>query len=189
MADGLLWSAALAALGGIVLLRWSWSLKQRSAALNLAGWGLLAVAAVLAGMHSGAWGISVAALAAMGGALVVLALAAATSPPGRERVSERRARILPDPGEPLRLGSRALTLAEVMIGGLAASVALAIAFRALAVSIGWSEADANAAALFIVPLAWGILACVLLMQDRHRTRCITLGVAIVPLLPALLAGS
>ena len=189
MEGGLVWLAAAVALVGVALLRWSWSRKRRSAALNAAGWAAFALAMVVAGMEAGAWGVSVASMAAMGGALLLLATAAATSPPGRERITERRARILPDAGEPLHLGRRVLTFAEVVIGGLAASIALGVTLQISTRLIGWSEANANAAALLVVPLVWGILACALLMQDRHRTRHITLVLAIAPLLPALLAGS
>src|SRR5690606_29366239 len=68
--------AIAAAVAGVSVLRLAWSRKQRSAALNAGGWGLMAIAVVLAGAHSGAWGISVAALWGMGAALLWLAYAA-----------------------------------------------------------------------------------------------------------------
>lgn len=165
--DGMLGLAALAALGGVGLLRWSWSLPHRSTLANLAGWGLLAAAAGLAAGLAGAWGVAVVSLAGMAGAVLLLGWAAATSPAGRARASDRRVRMLPEGGEPARIGGRLLTFALVVVAGLAASIALAIATREAAVAIGWNEADANASALFAVPLAWGVLASVLLMLDTR----------------------
>jgi hypothetical protein len=189
MGGDLLWPACAAALAGLAVLRWSWSRKARSVAVNTLGGGLLALSALLAGAEAGAWGVSVASLVAMGVAMVLLAFAALRAPRGRATGTERRARILPDAGEPLQLGRRALAFVEVVIGGFAASIALGIATRALGLLVGWSEADAVAAAFFVVPIAWGILACVLLMQQAHRARWITLGLSTLPVVPALLAGS
>ncbi len=180
---------ALGAVAGVGLLRWSWSLPQRSALANLAGWGLLAAAAGLAAGLDGAWGVAMGALAGMAGAGLLLAWAAVTSPAARVKASDRRVRMLPEAGEPARLGARALTFALVVVAGLAASIALAIALRAGALAAGWSEADANAGTLFAVPLAWGVLASLLLMLDTRRQQIVALLVAALPLVPALLAGS
>jgi hypothetical protein len=82
----------------------------------------------------------------------------------------------------------AMSAAAVLLGW-AASIALAIGLRWLALAIGWSEANANSLALFAVPLAWGVLATILLMQHTRRSQIATLAIASAPLIPALLAGS
>lgn len=181
--------AALGSLGGVAVLRWSWSLARRSTLANLAGWGLLAASLGLAAGIAGAWGVSVVALVGMTGAAALLGWAAATSPKGRAKASDRRVRMLPEAGEPARPGGRVLTFAMVVLAGLAASIALAIALRGAALGVGWSEADANASALFAVPLAWGVLASVLLLLDSRRQQVTALIVTALPLVPALLAGS
>lgn len=185
----LMFPAGLAAIAGVGVLRWSWSHKTRVTALNMLGWGLLLLAAALGGVQAGAWGVAVASLIAMLAAALLLCWAALTSPQGRNKATRRRANVLPDGGEPLRLGGRALTFAVVVIGGLAAAIALGVALRVAALAIGWAEADAIAFALVSVPVTWGILATMLLMQHPRRAQYLTLLAAGVPLLPALLAGS
>ena len=76
----------------------------------------------------------------------------------------------------------------MVVAGFAASVALAIALRAGAIGLGWSEADANAAALFVVPIAWGALATLVLMLETRRAQFVALLAASLPLAPALMAG-
>ena len=189
MGDGLLWSAALAALAGVVVLRLAWSLKQRSPGANAAGWALLVLAVALGGTAAGAWGIAVASLVAMAAAALLLGWAASTSPRGRAGASNRRAGMLPETDEPLHFGRRALTFVLVALAALAASIALAIGLRAAALGLGWNEADANAVALMAVPLAWGALATMLLMQRSRRMQVTTLVLASLPLVPTLLIGS
>ena len=189
MGGDLLWPAALSAVAGVGVLRSAWSLAQRSRLANAVGWELLALATVLAGAEAGAWGIAVAWLFAMLAATILLGWAAARTPAGRAKAGERRVRMLPDAGEPLSLGRRALTFALVMVGGFTASVAFAIALRGGTLAVGWSEGDANATALFAVPIVWGVLATMMLMQHRRRAQVTTLVLATLPLLPALIAGS
>ena len=122
MGDDLIWPASLAALAGVGVLRFAWSRAQRSKLANAGGWGLLALATVLAAAEAGAWGVSVAWLFAM-------------------------------------------------------------------LAVGWAEADANAAALLAVPIVWGVLATIVLMQHTRRAQFLTLALATLPLFPALLAGS
>ena len=189
MGDSLIWVAALAAICGVTVLRAAWALDRRSLGANGAGWALLAAAAGFGGAAAGAWGVAVASLVAMTAAAVLLGWAALKSPPGRERASNRRVKMLPEAGEPLRLGRRLATFALVGLAGLAAAIALAIGLRWLALAIGWSEANANALALFAVPLAWGVLATILLMQQTRKSQVATLVIASAPLIPALLTGS
>lgn len=169
-----LWIAALAAIAAIGVLRLAWSRPHRSAPLNAAGWGLLILAMSAGGASAGAWGIAVASLWAMGAAAIALAIAAAGSEARPGRAPRRGVGMLPARGEPRLLGRRFATFALVVIGGFASSVACAIGVRALAILAGLSEADANATALFVVPIAWGILATIMLMQERRTAQVASL---------------
>jgi hypothetical protein len=189
MDTGVLWPGAIAAIGGVGLLRWSWGRKQRSVPANAAGWVLLLAACTLGGLAAGAWGVTVVSLVAMALAALLLAFAAATAPASRSRPVDRRVRMLPEAGESLRLGGRLLTFALVILAGLAASLAFAIALRSAALGLGWSQANANATALIAVPLIWGVLATILLMLESRRSQLILLAATSLPLVPALLAGS
>ena len=121
--------------------------------------------------------------------LTALAAAAARSPAGRTKASNRRVNMLPEAGEPRRIGRRLGTFLIVVVAGLAASIALGVAIRAAGSAIGWSEANAIAAAFFAVPIVWGILAAVLLMQASRRAQGLTLLATAVPVLPFLLTGA
>ena len=188
MADQTLWIGMAAAACGVGFLRWSWSLKYRSTIANLAAWALLLIACVVGGIAAGAWGIAVVALVAMGLAAVLLAWAAAMSPAGRSNSSDRRVRMLPDGNDPLCVGRRVVTFTLVVIAGFIASVCLAITLRSGAIGLGWTEADANATALFVVPIVWGMLATIMLMARTRREQIVALLVASLPLVPALLVG-
>jgi hypothetical protein len=182
----------LGALGAglaVLALRASWARKTRSAAANAAGWSLMALAAVLAGFGAGAWGVAVASLAGMGVAAVLLGIAAVTSPAGRAAASNRRVGMLPEAGEPRRIGRRVGTFLMVVVGGLLASLAWALGVRGFGGLAGWDEADSNALALFAVPLAWSVIATTVLMQQRRRSQFATLAIASLPALPVLLSGA
>jgi hypothetical protein len=185
----LLWFAAALGAAGIAALRFAWSLPRRSAAWNSAGWSLLLVSAAGAGIAEGAWGIAIAALIAMSAAAMALAVAGLSSPPGRAAVSNRRVGMLPEGAEPRRIGQRIGSFGLVMVGGLLASICLALAVRGLGDLLGWSGANANALALFTAPLAWAVLATVLLMQTRRRSQAMTLALCSLPVLPFLLSGA
>ena len=189
MAIDLLWPAALAAIGGIAMLRWSWGRTHRSALANGLGWGALLLAMIGGGVQAGAWGIAIVSLVGMTAAIVWLGWAAAMSPRGDARASARRVRMVPEAGEPRRIMKRFTTFILVVIGGFAASVALGIAIRAATLGTAWVEADANAAALIAVPLIWGILAAGILMLERRRSQLIVLVATGLPLIPALILGS
>lgn len=185
----LLWIAAALGVAGVAALRFAWSLPRRSAAWNGTGWGLLALSAVGAGAAEGAWGIAVAALLAMAAAAVLLAIAAIRSPHRHASASNRRVGLLPEGAEPRRIGRRFGTFALVILAGFAAAVALAMGVRGLGGLLGWSEANANALALFATPIAWAVLATVLLMQTRRRSQIATLALCYLPVLPVLLSGA
>lgn len=188
-AAALLWLAAALGAAGIAALRFAWSLQRRSVTWNSAGWGLLLVSVAGAGSAEGAWGIAIAALIAMSAAAMALVVAGISSPPGRAPASNRRVGMLPEGAEPRRIGRRIGTFGLVMIGGILASVCLALAVRGLGDGLGWSEADANALALFTAPIAWAVLATVLLMQTRRSSQVATLALCSLPVLPVLLSGA
>jgi hypothetical protein len=188
-ASPLLWIAAALGIAGVAALRFAWSLPRRSAAWNGFGWGLLALSTVGAGFAQGAWGIAIAALFAMVAATVMLAVAAVRSPGGRAAASNRRVGMLPEGAEPRRIGRRFGTFALVILAGFAAAVVLAMSVRGLGRLLGWSEANANALALFATPIAWSVLATVLLMQTRRRSQIATLALCCLPVLPVLLSGA
>ena len=188
-ASPLLWLACALGAAGVGALRRAWSLPRRSATANGAGWGLLALSALIAGLAEGAWGMSVAALTTMLAAFAALAIAAWRSPPARAKASNRRAGMLPEAGEPRRIGRRVATFLLVIVAGLVASIALALALRGLGGALGWSEANANVLALYSVPVTWAVLAFVLLMQQSRRSQVLTLLMCCVPALPVLLNGA
>src|SRR5690606_35226073 len=132
---------ALTAAASVALLRASWARPKRSMPLNAFGWGLIALAALLGWQGAGAWGASVVALAGMGAAAILLAVAAATAPPGKTRASNRRVRMLPEHGEPKQIGRRVATFVIVVPLALLVSIGLAVVIRALADLAGASEAD------------------------------------------------
>ncbi|OWK30520.1 hypothetical protein [Sphingomonas mucosissima] len=171
MADMLLAGAAAASIVAIGVLRLAWSRPRRSTALNNVGWAMLLAASIIAGVHSGAWGISIAAIFAMAAALLWLAHAALLSPssPGA-KVSNRRVRMLPEGSEPLQLGRRLVTFLMIAVAAALISTAVAIGVRALVLLVGAAEADANVAALAAMPLAWTVLSYVLLMKEAHAAQ-------------------
>lgn len=183
----LLWVACALAVAGVALLRFAWSLPHRSAAWNGAGWAALAGAVLCGWWSAGAWGASVVALVAMAAAFVALSVAGWRSPPGRATGSNRRAGMLPEPGEPRRIGRRLVTFLVVIPGGLLASLAVALAVRGLVIASGWNEADANVSGLFAVPLVWAIVSTLLLMQARRR-QALTLLVCGLAGAPFILSG-
>jgi hypothetical protein len=188
-ASALLWISAALGIGAVAVLRFAWSLPRRSVTWNAAGWGLLAAACVGGAIAEGAWGAAIAALLIMAAAAIALAVAAAKSPRGRVAASTRRVGMLPERGEPRRIGRRFGTFGLVMIGGLVISVGLAMAVRGLGALLEWNEANSNALALFTVPLAWAVLSTILLMQERRRDQVLTLVASGLPLIPVLVAGA
>jgi hypothetical protein len=76
-----------------------------------------------------------------------------------------------------------------MIGGLVVSVGFAMAVRGLGALLEWHEANSNALALFMVPLAWAVLCTILLMQESRRGQVLTLAASSLPLVPLLAVGA
>ena len=183
-----MWTASLAAIGAVILLRLAWSRPRRSIALNTAGWGLIVLATVAGWRAEGAWGATVAALFAMDSALLFLAFAAVTARANGSKPSNRRAGMLPEAGEPRAIGRRMLTFLLVALAGAASSIALALGARSLAGAAGAAEADANAIALFLMPLAWAVLSVLLLMETRRRRQIALLLLCLLAGAPAFAGG-
>ena len=184
----IVWLACALGVAAIALLRFAWSRRRRSAYLTGSAWAALLIAIFLAWRGEGAWGVAIFSIFAMVAALVALAVAGAKSPPGREKASDRRAGMLPEAGEPRRIGSRIATFLLVIVGGLVASVGLAFVVRGVGGLLGWSEADSNALAFFALPLAWAALAAILLVQLRRRSQVATLLVCALLAMPFLIFG-
>lgn len=188
-ASPLVWAGAAAGVTGIALLRHAWGLPRRSASANGAAWALLIGGGALALAGNGAWGLAVASLFAMGAAALVLARAAMLAPAGKARALDRRVHMLPDAGEPRRIGGRLLTFAIIVPLALAVSLAVSLGLRALADGVGWAEADSNALTLLLLPLIWSLLAFALLMVPRRATQAMLLAVPAVAGLGMVWLGS
>ena len=188
-AESLFVAATGGAIAAVAVLRLSWARPRRSAALNAAGWLLLALSVTAGWAYAGAWGVSILSLWAMGAAFVVLAIAAWTSPPARRAASNRRAGMLPEGGEPLRLGRRIATFLIVVLAGMIAAIALGLATRWLALLVGASEANANVLALFVVPLGWTLLVFLILMTESRKRQFAILAATFATAIPSLVSGS
>lgn len=163
-------SGSLTALAGIFLLRFAWGMRLRSRPLLAMAWGLLLASLVLGAWAYGAWGLSVVSLAAMGGAFVLLAQAAISSPRGKGSPSERRANILPDSGEELFIGRRILTFVLTVPLSMAVAMLMAMAARTITGWLNWHDANGNVLALFLLPICWTFLVFGLLMMSRRRSQ-------------------
>ncbi|WP_155986148.1 hypothetical protein [Novosphingobium resinovorum] len=186
--DMLLALASAAGIAGVAALRLAWRQARRSMPLNALGWALLLVSSVVGWMGAGAWGTSIAALWSMGAAFVLLVHAALVSEPAKVAASNRRAGMLPESGEPLRLGGRVLTFVLVGIVSALPSVGAALAIAALGRMLGWSLANALALAFFAMPVAWMLIAYAVLMQPTRRGQVKVLAISTLPAWPALAAG-
>ena len=182
-------AGSVTAVAGVAVLRLAWARPRRSLPLNAIGRILLAAAMVAGWMMAGAWGVSVMTLWAMVAAFVLLAVAAWQSPPARRKASIRRAGMFPEAGEPLQLGQRVATFLIVVLAAMLASLAIAIAVRWLSLLTGASEANANVLALFVVPLAWTILAFLILMTGSRKRQLAIVAISVATVLPALASGS
>ncbi len=187
--NALLIVGTVGAIAAIALLRLSWSRPRRSTTLNALGWFLIAASLAAGWAGAGAWGMSVIALWAMGAAFVALAVAAWRSPPARRKASSDRAGMLPEAGESWHFGRRCATFLLVVLAGMIAAIALAIATRWAALLIGAVEADANVLALFVAPLGWTILTFLILMADSRRGQLGYLAVSLATAIPAVATGS
>lgn len=77
----------------------------------------------------------------------------------------------------------ATTLLLCVPVALAVALLLALAARVLANAAGWTEADSNVLALFLMPLCWSLLLFALLMtHDRRAQGGLLAALAIIPIL-------
>ncbi|TZG25054.1 hypothetical protein [Sphingomonas montanisoli] len=187
MADALLYVGAAAAIAGVALLRYAWSLPKRSRMFNAIAWGLWALAIALGWASAGMWGVSVETLIGMVTAIAIMAHAASTSPPSKAKASNRRVKMLPEAGEPLGLGRRILTFLIVIGLGMFAAAGFAVGARWIAALAGAGEADANVIGLFVMPLAWTFLAFFMMMAGRRR-QMLLVGIGLASALPAAIQG-
>jgi hypothetical protein len=181
-----LWLACGLGVAAIALLRFAWSLPRRSRGWTSAAWVTLAVSVLSGWQAGGAWGVSVAALVTMAAACVPLALAC-TDAPRRNGKTAERSPAMP-PREPRRIVRRVITFLLVMPGGLVAAMGLGFVVRGLGSASHWGEANANVAALYAVPIAWAVLAVVLLMQMRRISQFVTLLACVAVSAPFLLVN-
>lgn len=178
-----LWTGGLAAIAAVLGLRFAWSRQHRSAPANAICWGLLFLALAMGWGAAGAWGLAVVSLAATACAFLMLGRAAITAPAGRVSASTRRVDMLPEKGEPLHLWRRIATFLLCVPVAMAISLLLALAARVLANAAGWTEADSNVLALFLMPLFWSLLLFALLMtHDRRAQGGLLAALAIIPIL-------
>jgi hypothetical protein len=161
----MIWAGTFLAILSIAVLHYAWRRPRRVTALNSLAWGLLLLGLVLGGVADGAWGVTVAALAATATALALLVPDALTARPQPQRGSERRANMLPERA-PLRLGRRASTFVLTVPAALIVAVLLSVGAHALAGLAGWHPADSVVLALMLMPLLWAILATLVLMTRR-----------------------
>jgi hypothetical protein len=188
-ASPMLWLCAALGVAGVAVLRLAWSLPRRSRFANGGGWAMLLAATIGGALADGAWGVAVVWLLAMLAAFAALAHAGATAPAGKAKASNRRVGMLPESGEPRRVGRRVVTFLLLIVAGFAVSIGLGLAVRGLGGVLGWSEANANVLALFTVPVAWSVLVFMLLMQQSRRSQVLTLLACCVPVLPVLVSGA
>jgi len=188
MADTLLIAASASAACGSAALRYAWSPPRRSTACNGLGWGLLLAGAIAGWWIAGAWGTTMASLFGISAALLFLGHAAATAPAGNGKASNRRVNMLPEQGEPRHLARRFMTFFIVAIVALIVSVGLGVATHSLMAWAGAVPANAIVAGFFVMPLAWGLLAYALLMEERRARQWAMLGILAVPGALALMTG-
>lgn len=182
-------AGALLGIIGIGALRLGWGRAQRSVILNTTGWASIGGGIAAGWAYAGAWGASIAFLWIMGAALVLQAIAAVRDPEGQAKGSNRRAGMLPEPGEPRHMPRRITTFVIVVAGGLATAIAIGVITRWAALLGHASEADANVLAFFAVPLVWSILAFLLLMTPDRKRQLAIIGLPMVAALPAIVEGS
>ena len=186
---GTLAAGSIAAVIAVTILRLSWGRPRRSTALNTAGWVMFAAAIIGGWVSAGAWGASVVTLWAIGAAFAVLGWAAWRSPPARRKASNRRAGMLPESGEPPRIGRRIGTFLIVTIAAMTSAITLAIAVRWAAMTFGAAEANANALALFAAPIGWTILTFLILMTSSRKRQFALIAITWATALPAIITGS
>lgn len=181
-----MWLAAVLAVASVAVLRVSWARSGRSRLLNLIGWAALMFACVLGWMAFGAWGTTIAGLAATGAAIFALAIAAFEQPKLKRRSSETARS-----NDTIAASRSALSgwITFCIAGPLAliASVILSLAARSMVLAAGGAEANANVTVLALVPLVWALLVFVLLMLDERRTQVAIVAATTALIIPLVIA--
>ena len=170
-----IWLAGALAVAGIILLRLSWGRRGRSGIGNALGWTALVLGLAVGGWLDGAWGVSIAAIFAMGTAAILLAKAIPEQPRFRRKAGREGGRselAQAEPSPPLVSGI--ITFVVTGLLALGASVLLALAVRSGMVAWGQSEANANVAVLGAVPLLWPLLTFFLLMTGSRIKQLVIL---------------
>ena len=89
----------------------------------------------------------------------------------------------------MRSGWRRLSVGRSAPLAMAVAVGLGVALSGLTMALGGSEANANALGLLAPPVAWGLIACVLLMQERRRAQALVLLVSALPVVPVIVGAA
>lgn len=169
----------LAAALGVVLLRFGWG-RTGGVAVG-GGWALIFAGLGMLVWGDGAWGLALGTSAAILAALGLLGQAALTTPAGRQAPVREPAPSLPLRGDGLRgIGRRVAVFLCVVPAAAATSVLIALAGQALARAAGWHPADSGVAGLVLFPVAWTILATMLLLKDGPLRMALILGLAGLP---------
>lgn len=174
--DALVLAGSVMALMAVFFLRLSWSKPSRSNAINTVAWSLLLSGLLLGALGHGAWGLAITLLTGMVSASLLLSHSAIRSPAGKAKAANRRVHLLPEAGEPLRIGHRLATFLMAVPGSLVASLVFALGARGIASSFGWSDADANVLALLAMPVVWSVLMIQLLIAQRRKSQLLYLAV-------------
>ena len=156
-------AALLVVLAGIAAVRAGWGGRRRVAA---AGWAAILAGAGMLTSADGAWGLAVATVVVIMGALTMVLHAGWRSPPKVQRpLRETPAVALPRRASGLlRRGAVFLLVIPV---GFAAAQWLAFGLQAFARTCGMGETDATVLTLFLQPLLW--LAILTVQMTRART--------------------
>lgn len=184
--NGFLSGGIIIAAVGVVLLRFSWSRPRRSIPINLAGWLALLAGVAAGSVAAGAWGAAVVSLMPMALACTLLAASAFASRPNKRSAGDRSNR-RSITKSPLRLGSRLLTFVLVVVAALIVALGLGLATSQSILLAGGGKSNAYAGALFMMPIAWAVLAYAIVLNER-RTQFKILAAASLPVLPCLAQG-
>lgn len=153
----------------VAVLRISWSLPQRSLALNVLGWGMMAAGVAMLGSTGGAWGIAVGAIIAMLAAGLLLLEAAVRSPQRRRPNGEPAPPGPVQANDGLALARRISVFLLVVPGAFVAAILVALAALGISRLAGWAEANALALAFWVFPLAWTGILLALMFRDTLRS--------------------
>lgn len=148
---------------GVGALRLAWG-RARAGPATPIGWAAIALGLVLLASREGAWGLAVGGLIGSAAAFALLAYAWWRDLPARAAARTGRTTLRLHEGGRLHLGRRFLTFLLVVFAAMGASVAAGVAAQAFGRAVGWTEADSNTLGLFVFPVAWTLLATVMMLR-------------------------